>query len=433
MVLNASVQTTGQGVLPAPPFRRSGDYVFVSSIYPVDETGQVLRAAAPSVGESDAAGQTRHVLETLREILQTAGSSLQQTLRAEVYLVDAADFYEFKLVWKEFFPADPPARTTIVVGDDHVVPGCRLNLHVVALAGDAASSREVVHTNAAPDLLEAEHAAQAVKAGPFVFPSAFPATDFRTGVPVGKRPGFPYYGSDAELQADYVCSNLAAVLEAAGTSITEIVKTQFYETDLLNFHDVDGIWAQYVGVPPTRSSMACRGFLVPGALFAANTIALVPDERHRKEETRAGIRWHPVDVRKVNFSPGIRAGEWLFTAGQIAVPDFGKHEWVGAPAGLPHHFSEIEIQTEFTMELLGDQLTANGLSLADVVDARVYLIDARKDYRGFARAWRRIFAGVERMPSMSVIPARQASGGTGIMFPGPVIEIDLVSRKEEDR
>ena len=82
------------------------------------------------------------------------------------------------------------------------------------------------------------------------------------------------------------------------------------------------------------------------------------------------------------------------------------------------------------MELLNDQIVANGLTLADVVEAKVYLIDPRRDYRGFARAWERIFSAVKARPVVNLIPSTQASGDTGIMFPGPTIEIDLISKRE---
>jgi len=423
-----------QGILPAPAWRRAGDFIFVSSIHPVDGAGNVVHteSVSPWLGESEMGAQSRSVLETLRDVLVSAGSTVELTLKVEVHLVDAADFKEFKVIWREFFPNDPPARTTIVVGDEHVLQGCRLNLHAVALASDSNFERVAIGTvEGVPEPLEAEHASWAVKAGPFVFVSAFPATDFKTGLAVGRKPGFPNYGSDAQMQAEFICENLSKVMEAAGTNIQQALKSQFYETSLLNFHTVDTVWARYVGVPPTRSSMACRGFVVPGALFAPNLIFLVPGVGMEKTETRAGIRWHPVDVRKVNFSPGLLAGDWLFTAGQVPIPDFATADWVGAPRGLPHYWDDIEIQTEFTMEMLTDQLTANGYTLANVVDARIYLIDPRRDYRGFARAWRRIFDGVEKLPTMSVIPSTQEDGDTGIMIPGPTVEIDLISKKED--
>ena len=416
---------------PAPLTRRAGDYIFTSSFYPITKDGDLVRSESPSpyLGDSLMGAQARSVLTQLQESLVTADSTLENVLRVEVHLVDASDFYEFKLVWKEFFPNSPPARKTIVVGDEHVIPGCRLNLHAIALASDSKVKREAINVSDIPEAMEAEHVPHGIKAGVFLFPSVFPATDFTKGLAVGKRPGFPNYGSDAEMQAHYIMENLSKVATAAGTSIDQIVKSQFYETDLLNFYDVDEVWIQYVGTPPTRSSMGCRGFTVPGALFAPNTLILIPDEKHVKEESLLGIAWHPEAVRKVHFSPGLTAGDWFFTAGQVPVPDFGVHEWRGAPPGLPHYWDDIEIQTEYTMELLGDQIVANDLTLNDVVEAKIYLVNPRRDYRGFTRAWTKIFADVESKPVISLIPSTQADGDTGIMFPGPTIEIDLISKK----
>ena len=169
-----------------------------------------------------------------------------------------------------------------------------------------------------------EHVPQATKAGSWVFPSAVPACDFETGLPVGKRlPRFPYYASDATAQAEYLLENMDKVLEAAGTDITNVVKAHLYETDLLNFAEVDAVWARWMPRPPTRASMAVRDLLVPRAVLVANLLAVVPDDAHTITETRAGIRWHPVDTRKVNYSPGIAVGDnWLFMAGQLPVPDF---------------------------------------------------------------------------------------------------------------
>jgi len=433
-----SAQSAGQNILPAPAARQGGNFVFVSSLYPVDDAGAVVRAdsISPMLGESDMGAQTRRVLTLLKEVLDANGSSIENTLRAEVYLVDAADFYEFKLVWMEFFPEDPPARSTIVVGDMHAIPGCLLNLNAVALANDASVERKVINAEGIPQSMDAEHAPHAVAAAPYVFPSAFPATDFETGIPVGKKPNFPAYGSDGEMQAHYILQNLSKVMEAAGTSIDQGVKTQFYETDFLNFHDIDAVWASYVGLPPDglppcRSSMGARGFLYPGAIFAHNTMFLIPDDAHQKVETQEGIRWHPEQVRSVHFTPGMWTGDWLHMAGQVPLPDFGVWESiVRTPDGLPHNWSDIEVQTDFTMVLLQEQLTGNGLGLSDIIDARIFLVDtAKRDYRGFIRAWEHLFADVDPKPSMSLIPNTTADGGTGIMVPALLVEIDLIAKK----
>ena len=426
-------------VLPAPRSNRQGDFIYVSTIYPIDAEGNVVHtdAISPYVGEAEIATQTRAVLDTMRDVLAEAGSSLDRVLKAEVYLVDPAEFYEFKLVWQEYFPDEPPARTTAIVGDAHIIPGARISVSAVALARDGSAAREYIHVDDAPDPLEAEWAAQAVKAAPFVFPSPVPATDFETGLAVKRNPIAPYYGSDMELQASYLFEQWGKILPAAGSGLDQALKSQAYEVDLKNFHDMDGIWDQYIGhsgggAPPTRSSMAMRGLLVPGALFVANVVFLAPDATHQKSESREGIRWgHPEDVRNVHFTPGLWAGDWFFMAGHCAIPDFENFSFVTAPRGLPYYFSDIEIQTEATMDLLVEQLEANGLSLRNVVDARVFLAgeDPRGDYRGFNRAWKRVFEPTGHWPSMNLIPSQQANGLGGIMMHDLIIEIDLIAHR----
>ena len=425
-------------VLPAPRSNRQGDYIWVSTIYPLDAGGGVVHAESPSpfVGESEVAAQTRAVCEGLRGVLAEAGSSLDRVVKAEVYLVAPEDFYEFKLVWREYFPTEPPARTTAVVLDDHLVPGVRLSLQAVALAGDAGAVKETIHVDDAPDPMAAEWAPQATKAGIFVFPSAVPATDFETGIPVKRNPIAPYYGSDAEMQTRYIFENWAKVLAAAGSGLEQGLKSQAMEVDFTNFHDMDGIWGQYMGhgagvPPPGRSSMAMRGLLVPDALLVVNCFFLAPDAEHQKVETREGIRWHPVDLRQVNFTPGLLAGDWFFMAGQASLPDYENMVVKTAPHGLPYYFSDIEIQTEMTMELLQEQLEGNGMTLRDIVDARIYLVEPRRDYRGFERVWRRLFEPLGHWPSINLIPSKEADGGSGVMTQDKLlhIEIDLIAHR----
>ena len=275
--------------------------------------------------------------------------------------------------------------------------------------------RQVLRDPEGPDPLEAEWASAAVRAGNLVFCSAFTASDFTNGLAVGKRPGFPNYGSEPELQAEYIFARLNRVLAQAATSLAEAVESQLYEPNLLTFHDVDTVWARYMPMPPPRSSMGIKGLIVPGAHCVANLTVLVPDKDHVKKESQAGIQWHPVK-RKVNFSPTIKAGPWRFFAGQVPTPDFvSVHR---SPFGLPHHYSDIEIQTRFTIELLTKQLEANDTDWSHCHHVRVYLINPRRDYRGFIRVWREQFPDAAKAPALAFVPS------TDIMFDGPLIEID---------
>src|SRR5579872_6521018 len=198
--------------LPAPRAVRAGDYIFTSSIYPIDKSGHAITVDAllGRTGPTLIAVQTRHCLETLKNVLGIFGSSLDRVLKADVHLVNPADFYEFKIIWREYFPVDPPARTTIEVGDTFPVPGVRLNVDVVALAGDSKLERQVLRDPEGHDPLEAEWASPAIRAGNLVFCSGFTASDFKTGLAVGKR--LPNYGNDAELQAEYIFNRLNRML-----------------------------------------------------------------------------------------------------------------------------------------------------------------------------------------------------------------------------
>ena len=112
---------------PAPESVRVGDFIYTSSIYPIDDSGHAI-TVDERLGETGPAlisVQTRHCLESLKRILKEQQSSLDKVLKADVHLAEASDFYEFKLVWREYFPTEPPARTTIEVGECFPIPGVR--------------------------------------------------------------------------------------------------------------------------------------------------------------------------------------------------------------------------------------------------------------------------------------------------------------------
>jgi 2-iminobutanoate/2-iminopropanoate deaminase len=61
----------------------------------------------------DIQSETRQTLQNIRAILEAAGSSLKDVVRVGVFLADLNDFTAMNEVYKEFFPEDQPARTTV--------------------------------------------------------------------------------------------------------------------------------------------------------------------------------------------------------------------------------------------------------------------------------------------------------------------------------
>ncbi len=87
---------------------RAGDFIFVSgTIGGVDAQGNPIEGIA---------AQTRQCLENMKSVLQTAGSSLSDVIKATVFLTNADDFAKMNEVYRSYFPKDLPARSTVITG-----------------------------------------------------------------------------------------------------------------------------------------------------------------------------------------------------------------------------------------------------------------------------------------------------------------------------
>ena len=75
--------------------------------------------------------QTRQVMTNIRGLLEAAGSGLEQVVKTTVFLADIKDFAAFNTVYSEFFPQDPPARTTVQAGGLPI--GALIEVEAVAL------------------------------------------------------------------------------------------------------------------------------------------------------------------------------------------------------------------------------------------------------------------------------------------------------------
>src|SRR2546425_9205103 len=106
----------------------------------------------------------------------------------------------------------------------------------------------------------------AARAGDLVFAAGHLASDFKQGVAPEARvaPAFPFYGSAIKKQTRYVLENLARTFEAAGTSLSRVVKAQGFLTDLDNFSAFDEGWREFFPAPPPRTTVGTRSEDRPG-------------------------------------------------------------------------------------------------------------------------------------------------------------------------
>jgi 2-iminobutanoate/2-iminopropanoate deaminase len=81
-------------------------------------SGQV--ALEPETGQlvaGDVQAQTRRALRNLAAVLEAAGTSLTQVVKTTVFLTSMENFTPMNEVYAEFFPGDPPARSTVAVAE----------------------------------------------------------------------------------------------------------------------------------------------------------------------------------------------------------------------------------------------------------------------------------------------------------------------------
>ena len=81
-------------------------FVFVAGQGPINPATNEMELG-------DIRSETRRVLLNIDAILRASGSSLRDAVRLGVFLADLADFPAMNEVFREFFPENPPARTTV--------------------------------------------------------------------------------------------------------------------------------------------------------------------------------------------------------------------------------------------------------------------------------------------------------------------------------
>lgn len=65
--------------------------------------------------EGGVEAQTRQVLTNLKHVLESVDSGLNFVIKTTVFLQDMGDFAKMNAVYAEFFPENPPARSTVQV------------------------------------------------------------------------------------------------------------------------------------------------------------------------------------------------------------------------------------------------------------------------------------------------------------------------------
>ena len=204
--------------------------------------------------------------------------------------------------------------------------------------------------------------------------------------------------TDIKEQVKQTLENLRATLKAADMDLSHVVSSTVYLSDARYFSAMNEVYRSYLpDAPPVRATVQAD-IAIPAALAEIAMIAVKPGVE-RKVVMPAGVtEW------TAPYSPGIMAGDTLFTAGMV-----GRKR--GAPAS--EQPTDVRGQTSQALVNVEAVLKAAGLSKKDVASCNVYLPDARS-FQEMNDVYRAFF---------SEAPPARATVRAGLMGTGLHVEI----------
>jgi 2-iminobutanoate/2-iminopropanoate deaminase len=125
-------------------------------------------------------------------------------------------------------------------------------------------ARHAVSSDAAPAALGPY--SQAITVGGFVFVSGTAGIDPETGE----------IADGIEAQTEQALRNIAAILDAAGASMDDLVKTTIFYADVDDFARLNEVYARFMPDPPPARSAPANVRLPRGLLVSIEAIAALP-------------------------------------------------------------------------------------------------------------------------------------------------------------
>lgn len=334
---------------PYSPGVMVGEFLYVS--------GQGAKKADGSMAASTD-DQLRQCFENIKALVEAAGLTMEHVVMAQVYLTDAKKEDTLNLVWKEFFPNNPPARSTIGVAS---LPGTPVEVNAVAVKDLARKKRvapagDPAMSPVAPGILVGER----------MFLSGFPGRDSKTG----KIPDDP--AAQVELSLD----RMRQTLQAAGMDYKNLVFVNPYLTGKMPMDVMNKVYASHFefGNTPARATIRVND-LPNGASIEFSGIA-VRDVQQRRA------------VRPKNMPPSSTASPCVFAGDTLYCS--AKSGFIPGPkSGI--YASTVEHQIRQTMRNLLDGLEEAGMDFSNVVASNVYL-DNLNEFAAMNRVYTQYFA-----------------------------------------
>jgi len=244
------------------PAIRAGGLIFCSGMVAINpETGEREHGTVTS--------EARRIFENLKLLLEPAGSSLDRIVQVHAMIYDRIEYDVLNRAYRQYVPSAPPARTVMSV---QIEAGFKVMLDVTA-AAEARQAAAMTHSRQVIDRRSSDaegsrHSdlplSPAIRAGDFVFLSGMAAIDPVTGELA--------HGTVAA-ETQQILTNMAELLEAAGSSLAKVVKVGVLIYSMLEYENMNSVYREFFPVdPPART--VCGAGLIGGHKVEIECVAL---------------------------------------------------------------------------------------------------------------------------------------------------------------
>jgi enamine deaminase RidA (YjgF/YER057c/UK114 family) len=193
---------------------------------------------------------------------------LAQALKAQAYIDSCANIPDFVEVWNQYFQSFPCALTVVPTRTFSTVGGL-LEINMLALRNEARRTKQVIEAG----LPAMTTYGPCIRVGEFVLPSALIAVGADGAVVgAGKSPGLESLAHAGTTQADCLFAYAEAVCAAAGTSMENLLRAQYFVSSPAEFAGVAAAWTSRYGRRPHPFAFAQTPtpLPAPGAVVIAD-------------------------------------------------------------------------------------------------------------------------------------------------------------------
>ena len=256
------------------PVLTCGDFVFVA--------GQTAEALKTEQGPLDPearmpAGhlwkgtpiklETEFIIERkLKPALETVGNTLDEVVKAQVYLRDIDDIPAFNEVWAKHFGANPPATSLITTASPgFICEAGRIEINTISVRRGGATRKGIVQAEVP---MPYAGQVQAVRAGDLLFLSNLMAVDERGALAAS---------ANVRAQMEHILAGADRLCRKAGTTLANAVRVQQFHTDLADFQGAWQAWDRWLPdqyLPFSAIEIPALG--VPGAVVMLDLWVHVP-------------------------------------------------------------------------------------------------------------------------------------------------------------